>query len=192
MDNLVTDNNHLDGRPDCSPSHWEEHFKIFYLTEKMRSRKDPHFSDLSDRVKIGQTTEKDHKWLSSRVQHCESEFHNESFKSGQFMIIVTTNRKKDLVNHRKLAELLPDEKEYICNSKDIVTNLPAGNTIPDKLNTNPGKTGNLQNVLKLKVGCPIVVTTNHPKQKFREDGIMNGARGYVQAIQTSQILKKLK
>ena len=34
LDNLVTDNNHLDGRPDCSPSHWEEHFKIFYLTEK--------------------------------------------------------------------------------------------------------------------------------------------------------------
>jgi len=67
-----------------------------------------------------------------------------------------------------------------------VTNLPAGISIPENFSTNPGKTGNLQAVLKLKVGCPIVVTSNHPKQKFREDGIMNGARGYVQAIQTSK------
>jgi hypothetical protein len=42
-DNIITDNNNLDGRPECSPSHWKENFKIYYLTEKMRSQKDPHF-----------------------------------------------------------------------------------------------------------------------------------------------------
>ena len=51
---------------------------------------------------------------------------------------------------------------------------------------NPGKTGNLLSELNLKVGAPVVITTNHSKQKYREDGIVNGARGYVQSIQTSK------
>ena len=51
---------------------------------------------------------------------------------------------------------------------------------------NAAKTGNLQTVLKLKVGAPIVVTSNHAKRKYREDGIVNGARGFVQAIQVAK------
>ena len=102
------------------------------------------------------------------------------------LIIVTTNRKKDCINHEKLAKLLPFEREYSCNSTDSVTNLPVGSKLPQNVTENPGKTGNLHEDLKLKVGAPVVVTTNHSKQKYREDGIMNGARGYVQAIQTSE------
>ena len=37
-DSIVTDKNHLDGRPECAPSYWNENFKIYYLTEKMRSQ----------------------------------------------------------------------------------------------------------------------------------------------------------
>ena len=51
------------------------------------------------------------------------------------------------------------------------------------MNKNPGRTGNLEDQLKLKVGAPIVVTTNNVKQKYREDGLVNRARGFVQAIQ---------
>ena len=47
------------------------------------------------------------------------------------------------------------------------------------------KTGNLPKTLRLKVGAPVVITTNHKKAKYREDGIGNGARGYVSAIQVS-------
>ena len=39
--------------------------------------------------------------------------------------------------------------------------------------------------LKLKVGIPVVVTSNHSKQKYKEDGIIIGAREFAQAIQTS-------
>ena len=46
LDGYVYLNNHLDGRPALAPSHWDENFRIFYLTEKMRSQKDPEFSDL--------------------------------------------------------------------------------------------------------------------------------------------------
>ena len=34
-DSIVTENNHMDGRPSCAPSHWNENFRIYYLTEKM-------------------------------------------------------------------------------------------------------------------------------------------------------------
>ena len=185
-DNLVTDRSNLDGRPKCAPSHWEEYFKIYNLTEKMRSLKDPYFSDLCDRIGRGKISEEDKQYLLSRVTPCESENDNESFKSGSLLIIVTTNLKKDMINQKKLNELLPNQKEFICDCIDNVTNLPSTNKVPEKLNRNPGRTGNLQKQLKLKVGAPIVVTTNHSKQKYREDGIVNGARGFVQAIQCSK------
>ena len=184
-DNLVTDNNNLDGRPECSPSHWEENFKIFYLTEKMRSQSDNYFSDLCDRVGRGNLTESDERWLQSRVIQTDSENSNESFKEGNLLIIVTTNMKKDFINKEKLSKLLPYERQYSCNSIDRVTNLPVGSKLPESMTKNPGKTGNLQEELILKVGAPVVITNNHSKQKYREDGIMNGARGFVQAIQTS-------
>ena len=83
----------------------------------------------------------------------------------------------------KLRTLLPNEKEYTCNSVDRITNLPSGKKVPERLKSNLGKTGNLETELKLRVGAPVVITSNHDKQKFREDGFVNGARGYVQSIQ---------
>ena len=151
----------------------------------MRSQKDPKFSDLCDRVGRGKINDDDEIYLNLRVQFTKSENFNENFKSGQLSIIVTTNAKKDLVNIQKLTLLLPNEKEYFCNSIDRVTNLPGDTKLPEKLNRNPGNTGNLQVELKIKVGAPMVITSNHSKQKYREDGIVNGARGYVQAIQVS-------
>ena len=182
---MVTDNNHLDGRPDCAPSHWNEHFQIFYLTEKMRSQKDPNFSSLCDRVGKGEINDEDEQFLNSRVQSTEAEKDNENFKNGSLSIIVTTNKKKDLINRQKLSELLPSIKEYVCNSIDRVTNLP-GRKLPNRLKDNPSKTGNLQTELRLKVGAPVLITSNHPKKKYKEDGIVNGARGFVQSIQVSK------
>ena len=184
-DNCVMDNNHLDGRPEFAPSHWNQYFKIFYLTEKMRSQRDPFFSELCDRVGRGNQTLNDELYLQSRVKVNESENDNEKFKNGKLLIIVTTNMKKDLINIKKLNELLPHEATYSCNSIDRVTNLPVGTKLPEKISENPSKTGSLETELKLKIGAPVVITSNHSKQKYREDGIMNGARGYVQAIQTN-------
>ena len=152
----------------------------------MRSQADPFFSDLCDRVGRGNLTDSDEEYLRSRIRFTDSETKNDNFKSGKLSIIVTTNAKKDLINNEKLTQLLPEEKEYSCNSIDRVTNLPVGNQLPKQLKGNPGKTGNLETELKLKVGAPIVITSNHSKQKYREDGIVNGARGFVQAIQVNE------
>ena len=184
MDSLVTDKNHLDGRPDFAPSHWMENFEIFYLTQKMRC-KDVKFSDLCDRLAVGEMTEEDENFLRSRIMDTPDENSNESFKNGKISIIVTTNKKKDIINSQKLETLLPYSKEYICNSVDYITNMPVGK-VPSKLNKNPGQTGNLQAELKLKVGAPVLITCNHPKKKYKEDGLTNGTRGYVQSIQVSK------
>ena len=40
--------------------------------------------------------------------------------------------------------------------------------------------------LILKEGAPVVITSNHKKAIYREDGIMNGARGFISAIQVSE------
>ena len=181
---MVFDNNNLDGRPTCAPNNWNKHFRIFYLTEKMRCQNDVAFASLCDRVGRGSITEDDLNYLKSRVQSTEAE--NENFKSGKLSTIVTTNLKRNLVNMEKLSTLLPNEREYSCNSVDRITNLPSGQKIPERLKTNLGKTGNLETELKLKVGAPVVITSNHSKQKFREDGFVNGARGYVQSIQVSK------
>ena len=172
----MTDNNHLDGRPDCAPSHWKEHFRVFYLTEKTRSQNDPLFSSLCDSAGRGTITAEDEEFLRSRIQSTCSEECNENFKSGKLSIIVTVNKKINLINSAKLEQLLPNGKEYRCNSVDRVTNVPGNPKIPTSFNDNPGLTGNLQTELIIKVGAPVFITTNHSKLKYKE----NGARGYVQ------------
>ena len=186
MDRMVFDKNNLDKRPASAQSHWDENFRIFYLTEKMRCKNDESFSILCDNVARGRISEDDMKYLKSRVQPTEAEHENENYKSGKLCIIVTTNPMRTHINQEKLEQLLPYEKEYSCDSVDRVTNLPAGRKIPQRLKGNLGKTGNLETELKLKVNAPVVITNNHSKGKYREDGIMNGARGYVQSIQVSR------
>ena len=152
----------------------------------MRNQTDPDFANLCDRVARDKISEEDENFLKSRIQYCSSEDSNESFKNGSLSIIVTVNKKRNLINSQKLAKLLPNTKENLCNSTDRVKNIPGQNDLPDKIKDNPGNTGNLLTELKIKVGAPVVITTNHPNQKFKEDGIQNGARGYIQAIQVSK------
>ena len=185
-DRNVMDNNTLDGRPDFAPRHCKENFSVYFLTEKMRSMRDPEFSAICDRVAVGKLSEQDKEFLKSRVKETEAECSNENFKSGKLLYIVTTNKKRNFINNKKLKELLPMEKEYVCNSIDNVKNLPYNSKIPNTVNNNPSRTGNLMKEIKLKVNAPIVITTNHSKKKDREDGIMNGARGFVQAVQVSK------
>ena len=45
-DQLITEKNRIDGRQICAPSHWDENFKIYYVTEKMRCTNDDQFAGL--------------------------------------------------------------------------------------------------------------------------------------------------
>ena len=155
QDSVITEKTHLDNRPDFAPSHWNQNFRIYYLTQKMRSRNDPHFSDLCDRVGMDELTTEDEDYLNSRIQPCEAEHDNESFKNGSLSIIVTTNKKKDYINAQKLSYLLPNEKEYVCYSVDRATNLP-DRKLSEKTKENPSKTGNLSTQIQLREGAPVI------------------------------------
>ena len=99
-DRFIFEKNHLDGRPTCCPSHWDDNFQIYYLSEKMRSQKDPQFGEVCDRVGKGCLLPEDETFLQKLVRKTPRENDNESFKTGAVSIIVTTNKKRE----RKVGE----------------------------------------------------------------------------------------
>ena len=169
--------NHLDGRPAISPSHWDDNFKIYYLSNKMRNQKDPVFASLCDRVGNGTHTEDDIKYLKDCVRSTESE-------NDKISIIVMTNKVRQEINEHKLSTLLTRRQMYTSSALDRCTNLESPPEVPSKLSLT--QTGGLEFKIALKVDAPIVITSNHPQSKYKEDGIVNGARGYVDSVQVSK------
>ena len=96
----------------------------------MRSQKDPIFSDICDRVGNGTDNETDLRYLRSRVKNTENEKSNRNFKSGKVSIIVTTNKRRQQINEEKLNLLLPNEKLYVFEAKEIFSDRKWRNKIP--------------------------------------------------------------
>ena len=182
-DKFIFEKNHLDDRPSISPSHWDDHFRIYYLSDKMRNQKDPVFAGLCDRVGNGTYTKDDLFHLQSCVRETESENENENFKNGTVSIIVLTNNVRQEINAHKLNTLLQQKKSFTSVAMDKCTNLENPPEIPHKLTIT--QTGGLETTIILKNDAPIVITSNHPQAKYKEDGIVNGAKGYVDSVQVS-------
>ena len=84
----------------------------------------------------------------------------------------------------KLNKLLPNEETYTCFSTDREMNVPGAN--PSSKELPYTQIGQLPPTLRIKTGAPVVITTNHSKAMYKEDGIMNGARGCIDYIQTNE------
>ena len=181
-DSYITERSTLDRRPLCAPSHWEQ-FRIKYLTEKMRSKSDEHFGAICDRVGKGEITDDDIKFFQSRVIPTDLENHNDNFKYGKICIITTTNKRRQEINNSKLELLLPLETTYECHSIDSVINMPIERHLSKDLP--PSETGQLPTSLRIKKGAPVMLTCNHPKKIYKEDGICNGTSGFIEHIQTN-------
>ena len=145
---------------------------------------DPKFGDVCDRISTGTITAEDETYLKNLVRKSPNENNNELYKTGQMSIIVATNERREKKNNEKLDELLPDVPEFICDSRDQSTNISNPPELGDNLNYT--KTGNLQKRLRLKVGAPIMITVNNSKAKYREDGVNNGARAYIDSFQLAE------
>lgn len=186
LDQYVFKQSNLDGRSKVAPSHWNENFKIYYLTEKMRCPDDIVFAELCDRVGVGKITEEDENFLKSRVisETIPSEEVNENFTSGKIAIITTTNEKREEINLHKLRKLLPYEDEFICLAKDKITNRKNYIPIPDSVSYT--KTHGMIKNLVIRKGAPVMVTVNHKVARYKEDGIVNGAKGYIDYIEMSR------
>ena len=102
-------------------------------------------------------------------------------------IIVTTNNDKDRINLSKLRTLLPAAKEYVSLSNDQVTNSKFNIPLPECVSSfDKGEKGvQLMKNLIIRVGAPVSITTNHSVRRYKEDGLTNGAYGYVDFIQHS-------
>ena len=179
---MIWETSYLDNRVDISPNHWDENFKIFYLTEKMRSQ-DANFSNICDKVRKGICDEEVSEYLTEHVGRCPSEDDNSIYAQGRFSIIVTTNAAREQINNSKLEKLLPDKQSYYANAIDKSTNNPFAPEVSDKLPLT--RTGQLQKTIVFKEGAPVMITSNHPKKKYKNNGFVNGARGYIDSIQAS-------
>ena len=183
-DRMIWENSSLDGRPLISPNHWDENFYIYYLTQKMRT-KDDKFANYCDKIRKGLVDEDVEKYLKSCVVENEipSETSNDNFKFGKLSIIVPNNKKREKINNQKLEKLLPDEKLYYAEAVDRATNFRQSSQSGKKQSKKDE--GQLSANLLLKNNAPVVITCNHSEAKYRDDGINNGARGYIDSIQTN-------
>ena len=182
-DQMIWKPSNLDGRPLISTNFWDEHFTIYFLTEKMRT-KDEKFAEICDKVRKGQVDDEVEIYLKSRVvqEEIPSECNNDTFKNGKLSIIVTTNKRKAEINSEKLAKLLPNEKEYKAMATDRATNFKK-HPKTAKSGTDEGQ---LSFNLFLRKNAPVVITCNHSEAKYRDNGLNNGARGYIDSIQPNK------
>ena len=185
QDVYVYENARIDGRPSIAPNLWREHFDIYYMDQKMRCPDDVPFAQLCDRVGINKITAEDVSFFESRIvtEDIDEELDNENFKNGTVSIIVTTNEDREAINLEKLRALLPNEKEYTCLSYDNVTNRK--NHTPVAETTCKRTEGGMMKNLIIREGAPVMITMNHQVKEFKEDGLTNGAFGYIDFIQVS-------
>ena len=115
----------------------------------------------------------------------EEELKNKQFVEGKLAIIVNTNEKKDEINLSKLRSLLPQEKEYICLANDKMTQKKGYVGLNEDI-SHLVKTKKMVKKLVIRRYAPVVLTVNHTKKEFKEDGLVNGAKGYIDYIKTSE------
>ena len=182
---MIWNNSYVDGRIDLSPRHWDENFTICNLTEKMRSQ-DPEFSRICDKVRLGICDAEVKSYMERHVKACPNEDNLESYAKGKLSIIVPGNAPRKIINSTKMADLLKPyiEKYFESVSVDEATNLKKPPPLDPKLPLT--QTGQLETSLLFCKGAPVMVTSNHSVKKYKNNGIVNGVRGFIDSIQPSK------
>ena len=117
------------------------------------------------------------QFLKSRDIPCLLENDEESWKFGEVLYIVKDNKTREEINPRKLFEFKPTASVFTSDAKDIsIDSDREANLCSDIPYT---QTGYLSKSISVKINAPIMLTQNHSKRIFREDGICNGSRGFV-------------
>ena len=121
--------------------------------------------------------------MKSHVRECPNKYNSKKYADGKLSIIVRTNAERDRINYELLEKLLPHGKSYTCLAEDE-TNAPNAQKLSSSIPLT--QTGQLEGKLILKVGAPIMITSNHEQPRYKNNGIVNGSRGYVDSIQVSK------
>ena len=94
--NMIWEVSWLDNRLEMCPNHWDDNFRIYYLSEKMRSQ-DSEFSENCDLVRKGIFDEKVTKYMEEHVRNCQNEDDNDMYAKVELLMIVTTNLARDTI-----------------------------------------------------------------------------------------------
>ena len=152
-----------------SGSLWVDNFLMIELTEIMRQRGDPAFSELLCRVRTSSCTSGDIKTLKSReISAAAVNYPN------QALHVHRLNADVDSQNSLMLDELATQSEQFTIKAIDSI----AGQTSHISLSSISGKrseTGGLHSTLKLAIGARVMLTANVDVS----DGLVNGARGEV-------------
>lgn len=145
--------------------HIWKHFKLAELTEVMRQQGHDIFINLLNNVRTGQLTSADVNLLRSRIINIDP--------SADTLHIFAENAPAKLYNDSKL-ELLEGRCHFIPAMDEIPENVPKS-VIDRTLKQNQSRTGGLAQILKIKVGARVMLTTNIDI----EDRLINGQIGAV-------------
>ena len=177
---MIWGNCNTDSRPEVAPNLWDDNFKIYYLTTKMRSR-DEKYSEVCDQVRRGELTPDVVEYLKAREIPCPSEDNLEKYQQGKMSIIVTKNVDRQRINFEKLHSLIPDLPSVTGVSVDKATNVLNPPPIPNELPLT--RTGQLESTFTFKKGAPVMITANSQEPKYKMNGIVNGVRGFIDSFQ---------
>ena len=119
--------------------------------------------------------------MQKHITTCPRENDNMQYAKGKLSIVVTTNEAREKINLDLLEKLIPDKKAYTLSARDQSTNIANPPPLSSKLPLTA--TGQLQTKMIFKENAPVMITSNHSIQKYKNNGIVNGARGYIDSIQ---------
>ena len=178
-DLMVWKSSEVDGKPGIAPKLWDDNFKIYYMRMKMRSC-DDEYSNICDQVRMGFKTDEISMYMNNRVKPCQSEDNLQLYQQGKFSIIVANNQDRKRINFEKLEKLIPNEDPVSIVSDDKATNVM---NPPQLLKNLPlTKTGQLEQEFTFKKGAPVMVTSNSQTPKYKQNGIVNGVRGFIDSF----------
>merc|ERR1711889_16535 len=158
---------------------WRVYFKMYKLTEHVRSEEDQEYSLLQEQIAIGKVSQEMYEKLNEGVQAiCDTEDNNDWYKDGKQIMITPTHDTKDRFNEKQLRNL-NGEMNLFAPKDNPSKRTPI---LPNFINLNEQKTKGLLTMLQIKIGCPIKLTININKK----DSLVNGTFGYVCDVDQEQ------
>merc|ERR1712002_1159877 len=162
LDQWIFNRTSIRGRCNATATNiWRVYFKMYKLTEHVRSEGDQEYSLLQEQIAIGKVSQEMYEKLIKRVQAiCDTEDNNDWYKDDKQIMITPTHETKDRFNEKQLTNL--NGEMILFAAKDN----PSKRTpiLPNFLNLNEQKTKGLLTMLKIKIGCPIKLTININKR----------------------------
>ena len=157
---------------DLAPLPWHS-FQFHELTQSMR-QKDTEFAKVLNviRVRVPEKDSYEDKVLKSR----ELDIHEDDPLYPSHAMHVYARNTYAMKRNIKMLDTLPGDI-YLCMAEDKEKDTHT-NIAEVKFSDNPNKTGNLLDVLKIKVGARVMLTTNVDVT----DGLTNGAMGTVTTL----------